>query len=44
MRYKGDAPFFQCKVSLDWSTSMTEVDSLGLIVTDVCVPPSAPRL
>jgi hypothetical protein len=36
--YKGNVPSFQCKMSLDLSTSMGELDGLSLIFIDLCAP------
>jgi len=37
MTYKGVVPSFQCKMSLDHSTSMREIDDLSLIFIDFYV-------
>jgi hypothetical protein len=42
--YKGNVVSFQCKISLNWSASMGEVDVLSLILIDLYVPLFMPRL
>jgi len=42
--YKGNVPSFQCKISLELSSPMGEVDDLSLILIDLYVPALTPRL
>jgi hypothetical protein len=42
--YKGSVPFFQCKIILDRSVSMVEVDGLSIIVIDLHIPALTARL
>jgi hypothetical protein len=44
MIYKGDFPSFQCKMSLDRSSSMGEIDGLNVISIDFDVLSFMPRL
>jgi hypothetical protein len=42
--YKGNLPSFQCKMNLDRSASMGEVDGLSLILIDLYVPALTSRV